>query len=353
MYFLPVACDPRQADQIAASTLHWVQENVAGGTSARWVAPLEAADAGMTTFIWFGRLDGDELPPPYRQPIALRVFGTVSEDEILVREHAILEFVAARRFPAPVPLAVAPIGPDNPVGLPWMVLPRVSGALLLEVIGQAPWAAPRRLRELAALQARLHAIPVEGCPLPATGALVDRWLAQRGPEIRSLVNARADDVLSRLEQHADVVRDEQPVVCHGDFHPLNVLSTRTDTGWRHVVIDWTEAVVGDRHFDVARTLALFRVAWIAASSRTERVALRALGPELARIYRRAYQRAAALERDRLALWTAAHYLYGWWQITQLHDAAFEQTRASVDAVPLSFADAVLLRAEHAVASLDR
>jgi aminoglycoside phosphotransferase (APT) family kinase protein len=348
-----VACDPRQADEIAAASLRWVQDNVAGGTGARWVAPLEAADAGMTTFIWFGQLHGEELPASYRQPIALRVFGSVGEDEILVREHSVLEFVAARGFPAPVPLAVAPIGPDNPVGLPWMVLPRVPGVPLLEVIGQAPWAAPRRLHELAELQARLHAIPVDGCPLPAEGALVDRWLARRGPEIRSLANARADDVLSRLEQRAAVVRDEQPVVCHGDFHPLNVLSARTAAGWHHVVIDWTEAVVGDRHFDVARTLALFRVAWVAASSTTERIALRALGPGLARIYRRAYRRAASLERDRLAYWSAAHFLYGWWQTTQLHEAAFESTRATVDAVPRSVADAVLIRAEHAVASLDR
>ena len=348
-----MACDPRQADQIAAATLRWVQDNIAGGAGARWVAPLDAADAGMTTFIWFGQLRGEELPTSYRLPIALRVFGTIDEDETLVREHSILGFVAARGFPAPVPLAAIPSGPGNPVGLPWMVLPRVSGEPLLTVIGQAPWTAPRRLHELADLQARLHAIPVDGCPLPATGALVDRWLARRGPEIRSIANARANTVLSRLEQRADVVRDEQPVVCHGDFHPLNVLSARTAAGWQHVVIDWTEAVVGDRHFDVARTLALFRVAWIAASSPAERLVLRAAGPGLVRIYRRAYQRAAPLERDRLAYWSAAHYLYGWWQITQLHEAAFESTRASVDAVPLSAADAVLALAEREAASLDR
>lgn len=349
--FAPVPCDPRRPEQIAAATLGWVQENVPGGAGAEWVAPLEAADAGTTTFIWFGRLRGDELPDAYQQPLALRVFGTVEEDATLEREHSILAFVAARGFPAPVPLVAVPSGLGNPVGLPWMVLPRVPGSALLTVIQRAPWAAHRRLRELASLQVRLHAIPVGGCPLPRTGALVDRWLARRGPEIRSVGDERAAAVLYTLEQHADVVRDEQPVVCHGDFHPLNVLSSRDDTGWHHVVIDWTDSVVGDRHFDVARTLALFRVAWIAVDSRPERIVLRAAAPSLARAYRRGYERGQTLDRDRLAYWSAAHLLRGWWQVTQLHEGAHEVTRASTDAVPLWVADAVLTRAEQAMTTL--
>jgi aminoglycoside phosphotransferase (APT) family kinase protein len=287
----------------------------------------------MTTFIWFGQLVGGDLPAAYRRPLALRVFGTVAEDEVLQQEHAVLEFVAARDYPVPVPVAAVPIGPDNPVGLPWMALPRIEGDPLLTVIGRALWAAPRRLRELAALQVRLHAIPVAGCPLPAQGALVDRWLDRRGPDIAARQDSRANAVLAGLTRQAGIVRDEQPVVCHGDFHPLNVLSRRDDAGWHHVVIDWTDAAVGDRHFDVARTLGLFRLASIAASSAIERTVLRAAGPGLARVYRRAYERGAPLDGDRIRYWTAAHFLWGWWQITQLHDGAFESTRADTESLP--------------------
>jgi aminoglycoside phosphotransferase (APT) family kinase protein len=346
-----VPCDPRQPGEIATATLEWIRDNVPGATDAEWDAQLVAADAGMTTFIWFGQLRGAGLPEAFRQPLALRVFGNVTEDVTLERERGILGFVAARDYPAPVPLAAVPSDAANPVGLPWMILPKVSGAPLLEVIAKAPWAALRRLRELAGLQAWLHGFPVSGCPLPSDGALVDRWLTLRSPEIESVADARAAAVLTFLRERADIVRSEVPVVCHGDFHPLNVLSSRDGSRWRHVVIDWTDAMLGDHHFDVARTLGLFRVAAIAASSPVERVGLRVGAPGFVRTYRRAYERIRPLDDDRLAYWTAAHFLRGWTQITQLHEGAFDTTRADVDAIPISVADAVLERAEQAVESL--
>jgi aminoglycoside phosphotransferase (APT) family kinase protein len=346
-----VPCDPRRPDEIATATLEWVRAHVAGGTDAEWESALTAADGGMSTFIWFGRLRGDRLAPAFRGPLALRVFGTPDEDETMARERAILDFVGSHGFPAPAPRAAVGVGPANPVGLPWMVLPRIDGEPLLAVIGRAPWSAPARLRELATLQVQLHAIPAARAPLPGGAPLVDRWLARHDPEIRAVGAPGATAVLDALVARAGVVRTEDPVVCHGDFHPLNVLSRRDGDGWHHVVIDWTDAVVGDRHFDVARTVALFRVASFVAESRAERIALRAAGPWLARTYRRAYERSVPLDDYRLAYWSAAHLLYGWWQITRLHDGTVEGWRASSDAVPLAVADLLLVRAERSIASV--
>jgi aminoglycoside phosphotransferase (APT) family kinase protein len=344
-----VACDPRRPDEIAAASLAWVRAHVDGGADASWESQLVAADAGLSTFIWFGRLRGASPPPPppplLADPVALRVFGTTGDDGVMRQEHAVLKFVTGHGFPAPVPLAAVPVGPENPVGLPWMVLPRVEGEPLLAVIGRAPWAAAARVRELAGLQVRLHSLPAAGAPLPAEGSLVDRWLTQRGPAIEAVASPRARRVLEDLRARAPALRTEEPVVCHGDFHPLNVLSRRDGAGWHHVVIDWTDAAVGDRHFDVARTIALFRVASLVAGSSVERVALRAAGPWLARVYRRAYERAVPLDAVRLAYWSAAHLLQGWWQVVQLHDGAFTASRASTEAIPLSVADQLLTRAE--------
>jgi aminoglycoside phosphotransferase (APT) family kinase protein len=350
--FRLVTCDPRQPGEIADATLRWIRENVPGGDGATWEGPLTPADGGMTTFIWFGRLRGDDLPDPFRGPLALRVFGDVGEDVTLEREHAILDFVVARGYPAPTPLAaVKSVDPANPVGLPWMVLPHLPGDPLASVMVKGLLSVPARVRELAALQARLHAMPIAGCPLPENGPLVDRWFVKRGAEIDGVATTRSSAVFDTLRRKAGIVRDEEPVVCHGDFHPLNVLSDHRDGTWHHVVIDWTDAVVGDLHFDVARTLGIFRVAAIAASSNAERIALRVAAPHLVRIYRRAYERAHPLEPDRLAYWSAAHYLRGWAQITQLHAGAYETARAGADAIPLSVADVLLGRAEHAVRSL--
>jgi aminoglycoside phosphotransferase (APT) family kinase protein len=344
-----VPCDPGRGDEVAAATLAWIRAHV--DATAAWSTPLVPADAGLSTFIWFGHLVGDALPPRYREPVALRLYGTVGDDEVLAREHGVLEFVTEHGYPAPVPLAAVPVGPENPVGLPWMVLPKVPGEPLLAVVSKAPWAAGARLRELAALQVALHDIPVAGVPLPTDRPLVDAWLADRAPEMAEIATPRAQAVFDALVTRAGIVRPEVPVTCHGDFHPLNVLSHHDDSGWHHVVIDWTDVVVGDRHFDVARTLALFGVAWMVAGSRAERVALRAAGPWLLRSYRRAYESAIPVDSWRLAYWTAAHLLRGWWQVAQLHADGFESTRASTDAIPISVADALLARAEKSLQSI--
>jgi aminoglycoside phosphotransferase (APT) family kinase protein len=342
-------CDPTQADAVADAALAWIRAHVPGAPDAAWAGPLEPAAEGFSTFIWFGRLRGVGLDDRWCEPVALRVYGSADDDVVLEREHAILGYVAGHGYPVAVPIVAVPArDTGNPVGLPWMVLPRIEGRSLLAVISSAPWAAPARLRELAALQARLHAIPVAGCPLAADGALVDRWLGERGPDIEAITSDRARAVLDTLRERAGCVRVEQRVVCHGDFHPLNVLSRRDGSAWRNVVIDWTDATVGDRHFDVARTLALFRVASIAAGSRAERVGLRVGGPARGWPYRRADERSCPLDATRLAYWTAAHYLYGWWQIRQLHEVAFDATRASTQDLPLAVADQVLARAEQAI-----
>ena len=49
---------------------------------------------------------------------------------------------------------------------------------------------------------------------------------------------------------------EPPSICHGDFHPLNVLVRNGEvTG----VLDWSDAIAGDPALDVACTMLLMRV----------------------------------------------------------------------------------------------
>ncbi len=45
-----------------------------------------------------------------------------------------------------------------------------------------------------------------------------------------------------------------PSICHGDFHPLNVL---VDKGTVSGVIDWTYTRIADPAYDVGATIALF------------------------------------------------------------------------------------------------
>jgi aminoglycoside phosphotransferase (APT) family kinase protein len=126
-----------------------------------------------------------------------------------------------------------------------------------------------------------------------------------------------DDPLAWLERHAHAWRDDKEVLIHGDFHPLNILYA-ADGSER--VIDWSDADLGDRHADVARTTTLMSFAHIVANSAVERIALKAIRGRLRRWYLRGYERALPLERRRLAYWEAAQSLRGIVQIMESYVA---------------------------------
>ncbi|TDW18012.1 phosphotransferase enzyme family protein [Kribbella kalugense] len=68
------------------------------------------------------------------------------------------------------------------------------------------------------------------------------WIADRADEVAAAIT-RLDGVRARLEDKP--VRD---VVCHTDFHGLNVLID--DKGEVAAILDWENAVIGPREYDV-------------------------------------------------------------------------------------------------------
>jgi aminoglycoside phosphotransferase (APT) family kinase protein len=151
--------------------------------------------------------------------------------------------------------------------------------------------------------------------------------------------------LASAEALADRAMDGPHVVCHGDFHPLNVLVD----GDRTSVIDWTDAGLGPREADVARTALLFHVAAIAATSAIERAALRIAGPRLSRRYLRTYGAGAPLDPERLRLWEVLHAVHGWAQVEMLHAGGFDgSSSAEAAQIPRSVATFLQGRIEQAL-----
>jgi aminoglycoside phosphotransferase (APT) family kinase protein len=187
---------------------------------------------------------------------------------------------------------------------------------------------------------------------------VDGWPSATDPE--QLVGQRlslphrvaaelGDDELSSALDRASRLRPiataGTTVVCHGDFHPLNVVVD----GARASVIDWTDAGLGPREADVSRTLLLFHIAAIAASSAIERTALRVAGPRLASRYRRAYEAGAPLDPERLGAWEALHALHGWAQVRMLHAGGFDgESSSDQGRVPVEVGDFLRGRFEAAL-----
>ena len=336
-----VAVDPRSADEIAATTQAWIREHVPGGSTA-WISPLMPATGGMATFIWFGWLGGAGLPDEYRGPLALRVFAMGDEDPVLERESAILEFVAAAGYPVPRPLATARAADaDNPVGLPWMIMPKVPGRQLLEVLATAPWSAGARLRELAALQVALHRIPLTGSPLPADGALVDRWLEDKREQIEGPGDSRANALLARMRTRGRCrprrgpgrVPRRLPPAQRAEPAggvPLRARGDRLDRQRR--------GGPALRRRPDRRDLPS-RVDRRGIGCRATRA--KAAGPWLAQLPPGLRARAP-IDPKRFAYWTAAHLLRGWAQIVGLHQGLYAEGPNDADAVPLAVAEALLV-----------
>ena len=155
--------------------------------------------------------------------------------------------VAAQGYPAPrAPLASADPGP---LGGAFVVMERLPGRPLLETrrVGIAS--------RLADWQARLHALAAEPVLAAAESAGLDRstltfegYLDQLDARIRR-------HGLDGLRQAMAWLRDHRPataraVVCHGDFHPQNLLAEGARiTG----ILDWPNTVVADPAFDIAST----------------------------------------------------------------------------------------------------
>ena len=123
-----------------------------------------------------------------------------------------------------------------------------------------------------------------------------------------------------LDERKTLVEQEEPVLCHNDFHPLNIL---LEPAGSMVVIDWSNAARGDRHCDVARTVALIWFAQVAASSPLERMLLKVARGFLRNSYFNRYDKVLPVDRQRLAYWETLHTFWGW---SQLEDVAARTSR---------------------------
>jgi aminoglycoside phosphotransferase (APT) family kinase protein len=312
--FVQTARVDDQVEDALGPLVRWLSDRYGGGIDV--VEPPTSKGEGFDSMVYLLHLAGERLPEEWRRPLVLRVKAGVDRGPEAEREATIQGWLADRGYPAPRVLQVFEAG--ELLDLPAQVMERAPGSLVLDAIRSAPWRARRLCTELAALHARLHSIPADG--FPPTDDLLDRRM-----RLARTVASELDDVdlrraLERVESRADELRDAPAAICHGDFHPLNVLVA----GDSAMVIDWTDAGVGDRHGDIARTLLLFELAAIAASGAVERRVLKVVGPLLARFYRRGYERVLPIDPDRLRLWVPVHLLHGWSQVRALHGGLLDR-----------------------------
>ena len=336
--------DPRDPVGVASVIAGWAADRLGGPVDV--VGEPSTIGAGFDSYIHRMDLTGPALPDAWRRPLIVRLLPSPDRAPQAHREATVQGWCARHGYAAPQVLAV--LGPDEGLGLPTQVMERASGTTMLDAVGARPWRARRFVDQLAGLALRLHALPITDFPADAGGTLVDHRLGLPRRVTAALDRPQLAAALERAEALADAAMSGPAVVCHGDFHPLNVMVH----GDRASVIDWTDAGLGPREADVARTLVLFHIASIAAGSAFERGVLKLAGPPMARRYRRTYAIGAALDPRRLEVWDVLHAVHGWAQVEMLHAGGFDgASSADADRVPSSLVDFLRSRVERALATL--
>ena len=167
----------------------------------------------------------------------LKLFHAWFNQENIQYEQALARAVHASGVKSPKVGEIIQI--DNRTGL---IYERVPGASMLDVLMQKPWRVFDYAHRLARLHAQMHAC-ILGANIPD-----QHWRIRNKIDRTDALPASArKDLLNALARLPGGDR-----VCHGDFHPANVLIS----GEQETVIDWIDASRGNPLADVARTSIL-------------------------------------------------------------------------------------------------
>ncbi len=142
----------------------------------------------------------------------------------------------------PVPRVHEVTEVDQRLGI---VYERIEGELLAHLLQRRPWRAGYAGRLMADLHALIHSVKLEN--LPSLRCL-----------LREAITTAPGTLPESSRQQALAVLDALPednTVCHGDFHPENIILS----GDRTIVIDWIAAGRGLPALDVMRTGLLMTI----------------------------------------------------------------------------------------------
>jgi Ser/Thr protein kinase RdoA (MazF antagonist) len=188
-----------------------------------------------------------------------------------------------------LPSAPAPFGRSDWNGRPGLVMERLAGSPLFAVMLRRPW----RVWEIAALSGRVHAgVNALRAPagLPDLRTEIDRRIRGHAG-IPEDLRAAALGALARLP--------DGDALCHGDFHPENVLLCEDGP----VVIDWPNATRGDPCADFARTTVMLRAGSLPPGAALLLRIGQHVGRSLfARAYEGGYERVRRYDGDLLRRW---------------------------------------------------
>ena len=306
----PPASAPTSPPDLAPAFLAHLRAELHAPDLTYAAAPT-ALSGGFDTSIFAFRLSGGP-DAAWSGALILRVMNPAHDPLRALRERAIQNTLAAQGYP--VPRVLTACADRAPLGAGFLVMERAPGRPLLDdrALGVSA--------TLADAQARLHALD----PGPLLRALDDEGRASGGGFDRGVVGYEGYlAALDRRIRRAQLIglapglrwlRDHRPaggprVICHGDFHPQNLLAER---GRVTAVLDWPNTLVAEPECDVAATLVILKLTptEVLPVPAALRPLVALLRPIMTRRYLARYRRARALDRARLAYYEAGACMRG-------------------------------------------
>jgi aminoglycoside phosphotransferase (APT) family kinase protein len=247
----------------------------------------------------------DRVPPPLVGPLILRLGRAHADPERVKLETIVQNTLADMGFPAPRVMATE--SDPGVLGGPFMVMTRLSGQTLahgiegfgagtalvgqLQLLFNLPAIFARIIDQWVDLQLLLHQLPAESLLRAVTTAGIDSGAITFEGQLARLRTIVERSALTGLEPGLVWLDNRRPsspreaAICHGDFHPLNILADKNQpTG----VIDWANAVIAEPAMDVGSAIANISAVPLSLP-RPLRVAARAVIGTALRRYERAYQ----------------------------------------------------------------
>ena len=252
----------------------------------------------------------DRVPTDLQGPLILRLSHANADPARVKLETVVQNTLADMEFPAP---RVMVAETDSAIlGGPFMVMRRVPGKPLghaIEGFG-AGRSLPERMRLLFSLpavftgiidqwvemQIRLHQLPAERLMQAVTAAGIDAGVVTFEGQLARLRTIAERHALTGLEPGLAWLDHHRPgpaqaAICHGDFHPLNILS---DNGKPTGVIDWPNVVIAEPAMDVGSAIANISTVPLGLPRPLRAAAQVAIGLALRR-YERAYRARRPLD----------------------------------------------------------
>jgi len=192
----------------------------------------------------------------------------------------------ARAAGLPVPAAEEMLQMDGRLGI---VFERIVGKSLLKILEASPW----RLVSVACLLAEYHA-RMHKCSLPQEAPGQREQIEQGIAWAKDLTEDERQRILTVLVRLPD-----GNAICHGDFHPDNILITENGP----VIIDWMTGRRGHPLADVERTVLLLQTGGLPPdASLGMRLMINASRSGLVKIYLARYRQIRSAPQADIGAW---------------------------------------------------